>query len=1025
MTSEKNIYQTNPFPGLRPFTHEESHLFFGREGQSKEVLNRLQKHKFVTVIGASGSGKSSLIFCGVVPNLVSNISGQEKGWSVVTFRPGTDPAGNMADAITEAGLLKNKNLNDRERLLTALKEDRERLSTISLDLTEGGKKNLLIIIDQFEELFRYGLIGDKVKRSTERAAFIEMVVDATLKQDNSIFFILTMRSDFIGECAHFQGLTQLINDSNYLIPHMTRENYRAVITGPVGYVGAKIEEQLVDMLLNEVGERTDQLPVLQHALMRTWSYWQQSGQPEKPVGVSDYESVGRMANAMSRHADEAYEELDPRGKAICEVMFRAMTEKGSDNKGVRRPTDVETICAIAECTVDELYEVAEKFRIPSRSFITPGVDYSLTPGSVMDISHESLMRLWDRLRLWVDEEASSVQMYLRLSEASAMYQRGKTGLWRPPDLQLALNWREKNHPTVKWAERYNPAFERAMVYLSTSEQEYLLEEENKIMMQKRQLKRSRLTAIILGIAAIVSVGFMLFAFMKKLDADNQRNVAETQTQIAVEQEALAQKNLELATAEQQRADEEAKIARAKEEEARIERDNAEMQRQRAELNAELARQQQALAEEKEIEATNQRNIAEEKEREAVEQREKALSLRMLAVGKQMSVKSLQVEGQQDLQTLLAYQAYIFNKRYQGAPNDADIYSGLYNASKSYGGEGYRIFTGHQSEIRSIAFLPGKNVFFTAGQDGRVIRWTLDGKTDNFEVVYTAEVSIEALALSPDAEWMACGDDNAVIRMIPLNGNDVSFDLKGHSSRIKSIVFSYDGRYLYSAGLDGKVFKWDIAARTGKDINQTSVRITSIDISSSNSLLAGLSDKGEVYIWNPESGSDGFRIDAGNREITSIRFEPSANILAIGDINGLIELWDIVRREKVAEVKGHGARISSMSFNPLYNQLATASYDKTIKIWNRDDFTDPPIDFNDNANHVLIIHFSDNGESLVSAALGGSLVSRATHADILARNVCNLVTRNLTEDEWNLYVGRDIEWEKTCQEKDLNIKIERR
>ena len=96
----------------------------------------------------------------------------------------------------------------------------------------------------------------------------------------------------------------------------------------------------------------------------------------------------------------------------------------------------------------------------------------LTDDSVIDLSQEILIKLWDRLRDWVEEEAASARMYLRLSEASAMYQQGKTGLWKPPDLQLAINWREQYKPTLAWAERYNPAFERAMVYLRTSERKY-------------------------------------------------------------------------------------------------------------------------------------------------------------------------------------------------------------------------------------------------------------------------------------------------------------------------------------------------------------------------------------------------------------------------------------------------------------------------------------------------------------------------------------------------------------------------
>ena len=1029
MGSKKDKSEFNPFPGLRPFLPEESDLFFGREGQSREVVQRLTQRKFVTVIGASGSGKSSLIFCGVIPLFSASSGSGSSDCTTITMRPGTDPVGNLADSIIECSKLSGFAIADKESLVRKISNEPDALTSIFQSKSTEKSGRILIIIDQFEEIFRYGMIGSSRTRQGTPNTFVDLIVNETLNKKNNIFFILTMRSDFIGECAHYQGLTQLINDSNYLIPHMTREDYRSAIKGPVEFAGSTIEEELVESLLNDVGDRTDQLPVLQHALMRTWTYWQQSSHLDRAISMSDYDAVGRMANAMSRHADEAYEELSPRGRSVCEVMFRTITEKGSDNKGVRHPTNVRTISAIARCSEEELFEVVDKFRIPSRSFITPKIDVPLESDSVIDISHESLMRLWDGLRQWVDEEAASVQMYLRLSEASAMYQRGKAGLWRPPDLQLAINWREKNQPSVTWAQRFNPAFERAMVYLSTSEKEFLAEEESKIRIQKRQLRRSRITAMILGTAAIISILFMLFAFIKKVEADQQKEIAVEQTQIATEQEKRATSNEALAVKEKDRADAEAKLAREKEEEARIQAERAEIQRKLAEKNELDARNQKSIAEAKTEEANEQRNLAVLNEQEALSQREKAFSLRMLAVGKQMSVKSLQVVGQQDLQTLLAYQAYIFNKRYNGKPNDADIYTGLYNAVKNYGGEQYRVFTnGHNGQmIKSIAFVPGKNIFYTSGQDGKILKWILDGSPDNFEVVYSGNNSIEVLALSPDATWLAAGGDNSIIKMIPLVGNVPGFELKGHTNKIKSIVFSYDGKYIYSAALDGNVLKWDLAAKTSRNVNDNTIKITQIDVSAGNKFIAGVSEEGEVLIFDQDADSGVFSLDTEHREITSIRFYPGKNILAIGDINGFIELWDVEKRIQLRDgkVKAHDTRVSSISFNPILNQMATGSFDKTVKIWNPDNFTEPPLSFSDNNEKILAIEFSSNGEALVSATTIGEMKSRATNADILAGNICFLVTRNLSTEEWNVYVGEDIAFEKTCVDNGAKIKVEKR
>jgi len=1015
----------NPFPGLRPFSTEESDLFFGRERESEEVLKKLIKNRFVTVIGASGSGKSSLIYCGVLPKIRNMGESESSPWKIIIFRPGNDPLGNLGKAIKEEIAGSSMQNTEMETILLDMHLDSDGINSTLNKYLIPGKEKVLLVVDQYEELFRYSTASTGQDKAEQTAEFVTKMVSAIGKPEGSIYTIITMRSDFIGECAHYQGLTQLINNSNYLVPHMDRENYRQAIEGPIKYAGATIEEKLVETLLNDIGDRTDQLPVLQHALMRTWTYWQELDEPGRSISYTDYDSVGTMTDAMSRHANEAFEELSPKGKEICEKMFKTITEKGADNKGIRHPSSVTTIKSIILCTSEELFDVVEKFRIPSRSFITPRQEIDLTDDSIIDLSHESLMRLWDRLRGWVDDEAASVQMYLRLSEASAMFQQGKTSLWRPPDLQLAINWRDQQKPTLEWAQRYDPAFERAMVYLRTSEKEYLDEEESKIRLQKRQMKRAKIVAMILGTAAIISLGFMLFAFVQKIAADRATLLAEERQKQEEIQRQLAVENEKRANEQKALADSSANVAKLNEAEAIAQKAFALTEQARAELNAKEAKRQEQFALVQSDSAVKASLRADENARRANIQREEALRLRMLSIGKSMSIKSLQVTGQQDLQTLLAYQAFLFNKNNKGLENDADIYTGLYNVAKQYGNVNYKIFKGHNSGIKSIAYVPGKNEFYTSDYDGQVLKWNTDGKEQTYQVIYSDANIVEVLAVSPDASWLACGSGSSSIRMIPLQGNSTQYELKGHTGKIKSLVFSYDGDYLYSASLDGKVLKWDLAARTSQDVTTGAMKITSIDISSNGHYLAGINSNGNVIIWDPENKSENFRIETSGKNIKVIRFKPDENILAIGDINGNLELWDIVARKKISEVNAHTAQINDIRFNPILNQMATASNDKSVKIFNNiADLTEPPITLSDNEGFVLVIQFSSNGQLIVSGTYDDTqnLVGRPSHVKYMVDNICDLVTRNMTQEEWNTYVARDIPLEQTCKEKSYNIKV---
>jgi len=1027
MASDKEIRNLNPFPGLRPFAPEESDLFFGREKESQEVLDKLLKNRFITVIGASGSGKSSLIYCGVLPKIRDLRQDESSLWRIITFRPGNDPLGNLgksiSDYIEESGLEKV----GIDNLLLDIHLNSDGItSAIKKHLIKGTEK-VLLVLDQFEELFRYSALNQAGTSNKQTAEFVEKIVKAVSQPDSGVYTIITMRSDFIGECAHYQGLTQLINNSNYLVPHMDRDNYRQAIEGPVKYAGAAIEQKLVETILDDIGEQTDQLPVLQHALMRTWTYWKELDEPDRPLSFTDYDAVGTMSDAMSRHANEAYEELDKRGKEICEKMFKSITEKGTDNKGVRHPSSVSTIKSVLQCTSEELFIVVEKFRIPSRSFITPRQGFPLTEDSIIDLSHESLMRLWDRLREWVENEAAAVQMYLRLSEASAMYQQGKTSLWRPPDLQLAINWRDQHKPTLTWAQRYDPAFERAMVYLRTSETAFLDEEESKIRLQKRQIRRAKIVTIILGTAAIISIGFMLFAFVQKIAADRQTVLAEDRRVLAERETLRADSSSKVATEQRIIADSNATRAQLNAEQAEIQRVIAENQKRIAEINSQLAQKNEKIAKEQTDSATKAKEKALANEKLAREQKIEALRLRMLSIGKSMSIKSLQVQGQKDLQTLLAYQAYLFNRKNKGAENDADIYNGLYNVARLYGNVDYKTYDGHNGAIKSIAFVPGKKEFFTSSEDGQILKWTTEGATQTYQVIYSGIDIIEVLSVSPDASWLACGSGNSSIRMIPLKGNMMQYELKGHKGKIKSLIFSFDGKYLYSASLDGKVFQWDLATRTSKDMNTGSMQITSIDISSNGKFLAGINTLGNVIVWDPLNNSDLFRIETAGKNIKVIRFKPDENILAIGDINGNVELWDISSQKMISKVKAHTAQVNDIQFNPLLKQMATASNDKTLKIYNIIDITDltePPITLSDNNGFVLVMQFSQDGQLIVSGTYEKTqnLVSRPAHVDNLVKDICTLVTRNMTQDEWNTYVGKDIPLENTCSEKSYNIKV---
>jgi len=506
---------SNPFPGLRPFRDDEAHLFFGRESQVDAMVDRLAESRFLAVVGTSGCGKSSVVNCGLRPALYRGLmAGAGSSWRMVQFRPGSSPIRALAAALARDGELFARatpsagGLPLAEVIEANLRASRRGLVDICEQARLGVGVNVLIIVDQFEELFRFRATG--AHEADETLAFANLLTYAREQTAVPIYVALTMRSDFLGDCSQLPGLPEAINRGQYLVPRLTREERRQAIVGPVAVGDAEIAPVLVTRLVNDVGDNPDQLSIMQHALNRTWARWENEGGSAGPITLADYDAIGTMTDALDKHAENAFAELTTdRQRLICEVLFKALTEKEGDARGVRRPTRMSTLCAIAEATPDDMQAVIDVFREPSRSFLMPPFSEPLHPDAVVDISHESLMRVWRQLSVWVAEEAASAALYTRLAQSAALHARGEAGLLMDPELSILLDWREgkrakglAHRPNAAWAERYHPGFDHAIAFLDQSraarDAARLAEEQRR---QREARRKRNITRSVRGVVA--------------------------------------------------------------------------------------------------------------------------------------------------------------------------------------------------------------------------------------------------------------------------------------------------------------------------------------------------------------------------------------------------------------------------------------------------------------------------------------------------------------------------------------------
>jgi hypothetical protein len=1051
----------NPFPGLRPFGVEESHLFFGREGQSDEVLSKLAENRFAAILGASGSGKSSFMYCGLVPSLVGGfMTDAGSNWRVVVARPGGGPIDNLAEAL----LVKDKeytDLSEEDKLIkktiigTVLRSSSLGLVEVVKQLKAEKGQNILVVIDQFEELFRFRKLEAATSDMDESSAFVNLLLEAIHQYDEPIYVTLTMRSDFIGECAKFPDLTQMINDSHYLIPQMTRDQKRMAVEGPVAVGGGKIAPRLTQQLLNDVGDNPDQLPILQHALMRTWANWVDTRKVGELMDLRHYNAIGTLREALSQHANEAYDSLSKREKEIAEVMFKSLTERGNENQGIRRPTKLSTIANIAGVTEDEVSRVVGKFREPGRSLLMPPYGVQLESDTVIDISHESLMRIWDRLKRWLDEESKASEMYLKLSEAAERFQEGKASLWKMPDLQLAINWREENRPTLVWGQRYNPAFERTMVFLETSEKAHVTEQKNKEFLQKRQVKRMRITAVVLGLAALVCIFLVVLAQINSAEADKQKLAAQEQSKRAEENAEDARKS----AAEAKRQEDIAKDALDDAVEANK---LAEQQRLKAVANAARADRQADAARLAQAEALKEKEAADEARLEAEVAKDDALiaqkraeNLRMQSVAQSMAIKADGIPDA-ELKAVVAKQAYDYFQQYgdPDKPYNGDIYAGIYSGLTGVLGDytvddsgerrhsdngdsvlnqyhGHLPFTNQYNQekivaVKSVAFSQDGERMYSAGSDGRLLMWDITNEQRTYKEIFNQSQVNRVVNISPNERYLALGTSDDNIMVIDLNNlNGEPIKVKGHvGGTIFDLVFLDDNNTFISTGADNRILLHTLKSGS-KAVEIAQARAKALALSPDNKTIAAGTDDGEVIIIDLEDEEYGARNiyrranENEQNPVHGLHFSHSGKFLAFGDEHGDVFIWDLeARRRWGPTLTGFESPISDVHFSPNDSLLVATSRDKTARMWHitPDNIYDLPTVFDDHDDWVLTVDFHPSGDRFATGSADGII----RMFDVLPHNyaslICGLVEYNMSDTQWRQYVGdpEEITYEYTCE-----------
>ncbi len=968
----------NPFPGLRPFGPSDAHLFFGRERHVEALLAKLAERRLVAVVGTSGSGKSSLVLAGALPRLERGYStGGRTWWRIAYMRPGNDPFWGLAGALLAAveddeeddfeepsnpggptsgirygvnGEGSNIDALERDLLYTRLTRSPNGLVDAVANIRLGPDENLLLVVDQFEELFRFHRLM-KGKTHDSAAAFVNLLLEASEQHKRPIYVMLTMRSDFLGECVQFPDLAERINDGQYLVPLLNRDQRAEAICGPVGVAGASISPALVQHLLNDAGEARDQLPVLQHALMRTFDLAAQYATPNRPpkLELSHYRAIGQMTGSLSSHANDAYEEvraaLGPEGERVTQKLFRCLTGRSEHGRGVRRPCKVSEVLAVADTDLTTLQRVVCEFVDKGRRFLVLQPPGLLSPDTTLDISHESLMRKWELLGLWFREELAFARQLRSLDEARKSYEAQRHGSLRDPELSVALQWRALQRPTAAAAARYGVDANAVNAFLDES--------------RKKEGRRNLVTWGSVGSAVLllVVVGVLLLQRHRL----NLEGVRENRSRYNQEVALVAAKTLSLVSLARESKDDPGRAS--------------------------------ALLREV---VQNTLDLPTAWHQSAAVVSAKPMSWKLRGHSAPILTASFSPNGQRLVTTsseevarlwdpttastriTLAHEnpinSAVFSpdgRRVATASDDSQVL--IWDASN---GEPIGALHGHDDAVSTAEFSPNGEYLVTASRDKTMRVWrTSDGK-QLFR--YTFGEPVVMAAYSPDGKsvvavtkggaatlWTDVGDGKpgrelyaigagrAVSARFSADGKLVVTACADGAARVWNVrrgalvstlkrnpkpltvaAFNVSGKRILTGSQDGVAVVWEVgpARRLATLVGHSGSISQALFADNDGSLLLTSSADGTSRIWSVATGQTLTTLSGHTMGVTTGTFDAKRGFWFSASEDGSARIWDVNRYLKGAGRIGHGAAVLHAEFSREHDRVVTGSEDGTARVW---------------------------------------------------------------------------------------------
>jgi WD40 repeat protein/transcriptional regulator with XRE-family HTH domain len=875
-----------PYKGLNCFEEADADLFVGREELTAKLVERVlsltsresQNHaRFLAIVGASGSGKSSLVQAGLIPSLRWNK--QSIDWQIHVLTPTAHPLESLATSLTD----ENQPVSTVTALMDDLANDPRSLSVFAKrKLGPKAGSHLLLVVDQFEELFAL------CHSEEEKAAFIGNLLTAASEVDGRGIVLITLRADFYAHCANYIQLREALTTNQEYMGAMSEEELRRAIEEPARRGRWEFEAGLVDLLLHDIGHEPGALPLLSHALLETWQ--RRRG---RVMTLSGYTSSGGVRGAIAETAEAVFtDQFTQTQQESARRIFLRLTELGDETATGdtrRRATFEELILNPEESnTTRTLLKVLADARL------------IVTSEDTVEVAHEALIREWPRLRGWLEDNREGLRLHRQLTESAQewnTFEREPDLLYRGARLTQAQEWAAAHQDAMNQLEREfldaSIAFAQYEASARETQRQRELEAARKLAeSEKQRAEEQAQSAAQLNKRAGYLTGAFIIALLMVFTALYFGSQARKTA-------AIAQTDRQIATARE--------LAAASLNNLPIDPERSILLALHS-IGTTRAADGTVLPES--VEALHRSIVSSPIRLTLTSHKTKVLSAAFSPDGKQLATIG-------DDGTTLIWDAITGKEllRLPGTTKPSDLYT---EQRIAYSPDGKLLATCDSNQLKVYDPSSGELLLALSGHEKDVI----------------------SVAFSLDEKYLAGGGVDTAVRIWDTSNGQLLRVLKGHSAAVGGLAFSPDGKLLFTSSEDGTLIIWDVeTGEQLRDLPNFTVYKVSFSPDGQRVAVATFNGL-QVWTYTPDS-AEPISLDESQAILTipdggSGIFSPDGKWLAAISLStasgNAVKLWDATTGQELLTLTGHTDWLSGLAFSPDGKRLASTSLDGTVRVW---------------------------------------------------------------------------------------------